>query len=210
MQALLKGYGECADEPDVPFKEWRSIRAHLEKGDTDALIVWTGANVTDAVLIRMVCDGLASCGIPMWRIPVPELNERPYVAMHAPEQLAQIVSRREPVSDANRAALAKDYVRIRDSNATVRRLEHGQVMDVPAGYYDPLLIAACSSSWQPAAHVVGHAMGQCDSPNLMGDGFFTLRLHALIDDGQIELRGDRSRLKGFSVRRTISPFSIST
>ncbi|MFZ9408416.1 MAG: DUF3658 domain-containing protein [Burkholderiaceae bacterium] len=203
MQALLKGYGEFADEPDVPFKAWRSIQAHLEQEQADAIIVWMGINVTDAVLIRMVCDGLAACPVPLWRITVPEVRERPYVAMHEPEHLARMMSMREPVSDHERTALAKDYLRIRDSNAFVRRLEQGQLIDVPVDFYDPLLIAACGSDWQAAARVVGHAMSHCDGPNLMGDGFFTMRLHALIDAGHIELDGDRSILRGFSVRRSM-------
>ena len=203
MQALLAGYGEFAEEPYSPFAEWRSIRTHLEQEQADAIVVWMGINVADAVLIRMVCDGLADSSVPLWCITVPEVRERPYVVMHEPEHLARMMSMREPVGDHERAALAKDYRRIRDSNAFVRRLEQGQVIDVPVDFYDPLLIAACGSDWQAAARVVGHAMGHCDGPNLMGDGFFTMRLRALIDAGQIEVDGDRSMLRGFSVRRAM-------
>lgn len=203
MQTLLAGYGEFAEAPYSPFVEWRSIRTHLEQEPADAIVVWMGINVADAVLIRMVCDGLADSPLPLWRIIVPEVRERPYVVMHEPEHLARMMRMREPVSAQERAALAKDYLRIRDSNAFVRRLEQGQVIDVPVDFYDPLLIAACSSDWQAAARVVGHAMGDCDSHNLMGDGFFTMRLHALIDAGHIEVDGDRAMLRSFSVRRSM-------
>jgi hypothetical protein len=202
MQTLLKGYGEVGIDAYVPFGEWRVVVERMERERPDAVIVWTGDNVADGTFIAMACDRLARRHEPMWRVSVPGIDMRPYVAMHSPEQLALLYATRELLSTANRLYLAQDFARIRDTCGLVRRLESGRVVGVPIEHYDPLLLAACGPDWRAAARVVGTAMGNCDGPNLMGDVFFTARLNSLIDAGRIEASGPRTTLRDYSVRLT--------
>jgi hypothetical protein len=199
-RVIAAGYGEGGIGACVPFAEWRTVIERLDRQPPNAVIVWTGENVADATFIAMACDRLASRREPLWRVRVPAIDLRPYVAMHSPERLARLFATRELLTDADRALLAQDFARIRDTCGLVRRLEHGRVVGVPVDHYDPLLLAACGPDWRAAARVVGTAMGRCDGPNLMGDAFFTARLNALIAAGRIEAGGSGPALRDRSVR----------
>ncbi|MFN7857977.1 MAG: DUF3658 domain-containing protein [Acidovorax sp.] len=200
MQLIAKGYGESETEHGNPFAQWRAVDERLARERPDAIIIWTGDNVADATFIAMVCDRLAARSEPLWRVQVPAIGSRPHVAMHSPEQLAQLFDTRAMLSDGDRQCFAQDFARIRDTSGRLRRLEGGRVVDVPIEYYDLWLLAGCGTDWQPAARVVGMAMASCDGPNLMGDAFFTARLTALIEAGSIETSGTRPRVLDCSVR----------
>lgn len=200
MRGLLEACGEGGIDGYVPFGEWSQVARRLERDPHDAVIVWTGENAADATFITMACARLAACPVPLWRVRVPGVEQRPYVTMHSPQQLAQLYSTREQLSDATRQQFAQDFVRIRDTCGLVRRLEGGGVVGAPLEHCDPWLLAACGPDWRPAAQVVGTAMGSCDAPNLIGDAFFTARLGFLIDAGRIEASGPQSGLRGRSVR----------
>ena len=172
----------------------------LTRERPDAFIVWAGDNVADATFFAMACDRLAGRREPLWRVQAPEVERRPYVALHSPEQLAQLYAAAVLLSDGERQRLAQDFARIRDSTGLVRRLESAGVVGVPVEHYDPWLLAGCGPDWQPAARVVGRAMGRCDGHNLMGDAFFATRLNALIEAGRLEASGPRTTFLDGSVR----------
>lgn len=180
--------------------QWRALSARLDLEHPDALIVWSGDNVGDAVFMAMTCHRLAGRSERLFSVRVPEVDRRPFVAMHSPQQIAQLYTTRRPLSAAERQSLAQDFTRIRDTCGPVRRLEQGRVQGVPVDYYDSLLLSACAADWQAAGRVVGTAMGHCDGPNLMGDGFFGARLGVLVDAGRIEASGPRTCLRDYSVR----------
>jgi hypothetical protein len=71
---------------------------------------------------------------------------------------------------------------------------------VPTDRYDPLLLECCTTSWSPAARIVGAAMSRCDGHNLLSDIFSCSRLQVLIDAGRIEVDGSRDRLRDYAVR----------
>lgn len=200
LRAIAQGYGESETADASPFTQWRAVGERLTRERPAALIVWAGDNVADAVFIAMACDQLAGRREPLWRVSVPEVERRPYVAMHSPEQLSHLYASRVLLSDAARLSLAQDFARIRDSTGLVRRLEGGCVVGVPVEHYDPWLLAACCPDWQAAARVVGTAMGNCDGHNLMGDAFFASRLRALIQAGRIEAHGPQTTFLDCSVR----------
>ncbi len=200
MHALFRGYGEEGIGDYVPFGEWPSLLERLDRERPDAVIVWTGDNVADAIFVAMACDRLARRQEPMWRVRVPGIDIPPYVAAHSPESLARLYGTREPLSAADRASLAQDFARIRDARSAVRRLECGRVIGVPVEHYDPLLLAACGPQWRAAAKVVGTAMGNCDAQNLVGDVFLGARLNAVIDAGLVEASGPRTTLRDYAVR----------
>jgi hypothetical protein len=197
--------GDLAQGPlddEALLSQWRSLWARLDLEHPDAVIVWSGNNVADAVFVAMARDRLAGRPEPLLRVQVPEIATRPFVAMHSPEQIAQLYATRRALSDTERPFLAQDFVRIRDTCGPLRRLEQGRVVGVPVDYYDLLLMAACTAHWQAVGRVVGTAMSHCDGPNLLGDGFFSERLGVLVDAGRIEAKGPRTALRDCSVRLT--------
>ncbi len=183
-----------------PFSQWRLVLERLEREHPDAVIVWGGDTVADAVFLAMACDRLAGRSDLLLRVPVPGVDGRHAVAIYAPEDIARLYARRRPLSAADREALAQDFARIRDTCGPVRRLEQGRVLGVPVDYYDPLLLDACNAVWQPSGLVVGTAMGHCDGSNMTDDGFFFARLGALVDGGRIEARASGAGLRDVSVR----------
>jgi hypothetical protein len=201
MRLIAESYGESEIADDSPFAQWQAVEEGLTREPPDAIILWSGDNVADATFIAMACDRLPARREPLYRVQVPGIGSRPHVAMHSPEQLAQLYATRAMVSDEDRRCFAQDFVRIRNTSGRLRRLVGGRVVGVPIEYHDPLLLAGCGTDWEPAARVVGMAMGACDGPNLMSDAFFTARLMALIEAGTIETSGSRPRLIDCSVRR---------
>lgn len=200
LRAIAHGYGESGTADDSPFAQWQAVGQHLVREQPGDVIVWTGHNVCDATFLAMACDWLAGRDVRLWRVQVPEVEQRAHVALFAPEQLAPLFATRVLLSDGERSRLAQDYVRIRDTTGLLRRLERGRVIGVPIEHYDPWLLAACGPDWQPAAHVVGRAMECCDGPNLMGDAFFATRLNALIETGRLQASGPRVTYLDGSVR----------
>jgi hypothetical protein len=212
LRAIAKGYGEGDRAVEGPFAQWRALGERLTRERPGALIVWVADNVADATFLAMACDRLAQRGEPLWRVKVPPVELRGpgsgsaptalrcNVALYTPEQLAQLFVARELLSNGERLLLAREFARIRDTTGLLRRLERGRVVDAPVDYYDPLLLSACSTHWEPAGRVVGRAMGRCDGPNNVGDAFFTMRLMALIEAGSIETSGPQSRVLDRSVR----------
>ncbi|MFN5882070.1 MAG: DUF3658 domain-containing protein [Burkholderiales bacterium] len=201
VRELLKNDPEFDPEKEQPFRALSTVLNRLDQCPIDSVVIWTGLNVNDEIFLAMLCRRLAGRSVPITRIVVPAVDDRSYVGMHTPQSLARLFETRQLVTSAEQVLRARDFDRLCARGGMLRRLEGSQVIDVPLSFYDPVLLTICSSDWQPAAQVVGQAMGRSDALNLMGDAFFTARLQALIDAGQIEARGPRERLRGLSVRR---------
>jgi hypothetical protein len=122
------------------------------------------------------------------------------VAIRSPEELAGLFESAQELTISERAALAGEFLRIRDETGQLRRWEEGRVSGIPPDHYDQLLLASCTDDWTPAPRVIGNAMGRCDGHNLMSDLFFSSRLQHLIDSGRIEADEDRSRMRDYTVR----------
>lgn len=168
----------------------------IERARAHAVVLWSGGNVGDAVFVAMACEQLAGRPEPLFRFEVPQ----GFVAMLSPQRLAQLYASRKRMSTSQRQAQALDFARMRDSCGPLRRLELGRVVGAPIDSYDPLLLAACAPDWQTLGQVVGAAMGQCDSANLVGDLFFRERLDTLIDRGRLVFKGVRGSLREGFVR----------
>jgi hypothetical protein len=137
----------------------------------------------------------------MTRVGKTGLKSPPYIGAQTPALLASLFDHRETVDSMARAALSSDSLRLRDSGATLRKWEAGEIVDVPADYYDSLLLACCSKNWVSAARGVGTVMGRGDENNLLGDVFLSGRLQHLIAVGLIEASGPQASLRDYDVRR---------
>jgi hypothetical protein len=129
---------------------------------------------------------------PPLRVAAPGGEGRPYVAVHAPAELVRLYATRTVLGEEARRDLARDFARMRDEAAPLRRWEGGRIVGVPVDAYDPLLLGACGPEWRPAARVVGAALAACDGPNLVSDTFLWARLEALRDAGRIDVEGSAS------------------
>lgn len=182
---------------DLAYGPLDEARARaIERARAHAVVLWSGGNVADAVFVAMACEQLSGRPEPLFRVEVSEA----FVAMLSPQSLAQLYAARRRMSTSQRQAQALDFARMRDSCGPLRRLELGRVVGAPIDSYDPLLLAACAPEWRTLGQVVGAAMGQCDSANLLGDRFFQERLDTLIDRGRLAFKGVRGSLREGFVR----------
>jgi hypothetical protein len=183
------------------FAPWQELIERLHRDRHDAVVIWTGENVSEATFLAMACDRLAGRPEQIGYVTVPGKHGRNYVAVHAPEELRACFSSWRALSDAERAVLAQDFARIREETGLLRRWQHGQLIGIPVDYYDGLLLEACGTGWSLAARVIGIAMGLCDPANSLSDLFFSTRLRALIAAGEIQAAGPQSSMRYYSVSR---------
>lgn len=200
MRAYYRGYDLWRFDVTDAFAPWRELNERLYDDKPEAVIVWSGANVSEATFLAMLCWWLRARPERVNRISMPGTDGRHYVATYTPAELADLFNSRRELTDTERAGLAEDFLRIRDETGLLRCWENGRIIGVPIDRYDPLLMASCAQTWTPAPRVIGMAMGQCGERNRMSDLFFSSRLQVLIDSGRIEADGPRCRLRGYAVR----------
>jgi hypothetical protein len=200
MRACFRGYDDFYPDADDAFTPWRALVACIDGDGTDSVVIWSGDNVSEATFLAMACRWLADFPGRVLRVAMPENDGRHYVAIRSPEELAGLFESAQELTISERAALAGEFLRIRDETGQLRRWEEGRVSGIPPDHYDQLLLASCTDDWTPAPRVIGNAMGRCDGHNLMSDLFFSCRLQHLIDSGRIEADGDRSRMRDYAVR----------
>jgi hypothetical protein len=200
MRERFRAYDDWYLDVSDAFAPWRAMIAHLDEARTDAVVIWSGDNASEATFLSMACWWLRNRPERVLRVAMPGTDGRHYVAIHTPAELADLFASATELTDTQRAVLAADFPRIRDETGLLRRWEGGRVLGVPMDRYDPLLLASCSPTWTPAPRVVGTAMSRCDGHNLMSDLFFSSRLQLLIDAGRIEADGSRNRLREYRVR----------
>ena len=200
MRACYRGYDDWSLDVTDAFAPWRSMIERLDRDRPEAISIWSGDNVSEAIFLAMACWWLKGRSEQLLRVMIPETDTRRHVAVHSPAELADLYPSARALTDTERADLAEDFVRIRRETGLLRRWEDGRILGVPMDRYDPLLLECCTIRWTPAARVVGTAMSRCDGHNLMSDLFFSSRLQVLIDAGRIEADGSRDRLREYAVR----------
>jgi hypothetical protein len=200
MRACFRGCDDWYLDVTDASAPWRAFIARVEKDRPDAVVIWSGDNVSEATFLAMACWWLRHRSERVLRVAMPGRDDRRHVAVHTPAELAELFSSARELTAAERADLAEDFLRIRRETGLLRRWEEGRILGVPTDRYDSLLLECCTTRWTPAARVVGTAMSRCDGHNLLSDLFFCCRLQVLIDAGRIEADGSRDRLRDYAVR----------
>lgn len=204
MHALYRGVDDrWNDEQTDAFAPWLELIERLERGRHDAVVIWTGENVSEATFLAMACDRLAERSERIVKITVPSKHGRNYVAVHTPEELRSFFASWCSLSDEERAGLAQEFARIRKDTGLLRRWQHGRLIGIAVDHYDGLLLKACGTQWSPAARVIGIAMGRCDPANSLSDLFFGARLKALIAAGEIRADGPQNSIRYYAVKRNL-------
>ena len=200
MRACHRGYDDWTFDATDAFAPWRKAIEWVEQEEPEAVVLWSGDNVSEMTFLAMACWQLGQRSESVLRVAVPERNGPPYVALHQARELAELYATRRELTHAERKTLSDDFERIRSQRGLLRRLEHGRIIGVAVDHYDPFLLTSCTSDWIHAPRVVGAAMARCDPRNLISDLFFASRLQILIDAGDIEANAVRTRLGAYSVR----------
>jgi hypothetical protein len=200
FRALYENYGQLPEDSVASTADFESLSIHFAQDPTPEICIWAGENASERTLLEMACHSLRDFRGPMARVGKSGLKSRPYIGAQTPALLASLFDHRETVDSMTRAALSSEFLHQRDSGATLRKWEASKIFDVPADYYDSLLLACCTKDWVSAARVVGTAMGRGDEHNLLGDVFLSGRLQHLIAEGLIEASGPQANLRDYDVR----------
>ncbi len=200
MRACFRGYDDWYLDVTDAFAPWRALIARIDEEKPEAVVIWSGENVSEATFLAMACWWLKARPERVLRVAMPGNDGRHHVAIHSPEDLAVLFASRRGLTELERATLAEVFERVRDETGWLRRWEDGRIVGLPTDRYDPLLMECCTTAWSPAVRIVGTAMSRCGEHNLMSDIFFSNRLQVLIDAGRVEADGPRHRLREYAVR----------
>jgi hypothetical protein len=201
FRALYENYGQLPEDCVASTADFDRLSAHLAQDPTSEICIWAGENASERTFLGMACHSLRDFSGSVTRVGRTDLKSMPYIGAQTPALLAGLFDHRETADAMTRAALASDFLRLRDSGAILRKWEAGEIVDVPADYYESLLLTCCSKNWVSAARVVGTAMGRCDENNLLGDVYLSGRLQQLIAKGLVEASGPQANLRDYEVRR---------
>ena len=200
-QGCLPWTHTCTDA----FAAWRELAGLLAPEPGRAardLIVWRGRNVSETVLLAMACWWLRDHPSPIRVVSMPpRADGGTHLGTHARGEVARLVPTARTLTGTARAALAAQLEALRDEGGLRRRWVDEHVVSVPIDAFDDLLIAACTSEWQPAARVVGTAMGRADRRDGLSDVFLCSRLQALLAAGLLEADRLPTVLDAYAVRR---------
>ena len=123
MRACYRDYDEEWEYNTLDaFTPWLELIERLNRDRHDAVVVWTGENVSEATFLAMVCERLAGRPEQIVHVTVPGRHGRNYVVVHAPEELRAFLASWRALSDAERAGLAQE--RNFDDGITRYEIEH--------------------------------------------------------------------------------------
>jgi hypothetical protein len=204
MRSCYRGYDDWTFDVTDAFSPWKKLIEWLEGEESEAIVIWSGDNVSEATFLAMACWQLRQRPDAVLRVAISERDNSPYVALHMPFELGDLYANRRELTDSERALLGDEFVRIRSESGLLRRWENGRIIGVPVDHYDRFLLESCATAWLPAPRVIGAAMGRCDKQNLMSDLVFSSRLQFLIDAQRIKADRGGNRMREYAVRRVES------
>jgi|GEM_PF-2484377 len=188
--------------------EWRVegtwVKLLQAVASSDDLVVWTGQNANELVLLAAVCAKIDSNSVRIWQVDT-DTSDGHYVAEYPPKVLAGFFADRLRLLDSrDRDRQSADYRQIAKDTGALRGFspDHngGRIIDLAPDHFDDLLIAAATADFQLSSRVVGQAMGECDARHRMGDLFFGNRLRYLVDVNRLEADRPMGELGEWSVR----------
>ena len=120
----------------------------------------------------------------------------------SPELLAYFYQRRRRLTDAEQAALAADWARLRRENTPLRALVDGRVQSVPADYYDEIILSGVPEDEKPAALAVGRSIIALDKTgNRVSDMLVFSRIRALGAAGRLAVVRDGATYRDMTIRK---------
>jgi len=112
-----------------------------------------------------------------------------------------------PLQTAARKHYLDLWHRLRIENAPLRVVAGDVLRSVPITYFDPLLMSFATDQWRKVAMIVGLALASEINDDVLqtSDIFLASRVNALVESGQLEIRGKSAlRMRHSEVRLPMS------
>ncbi len=101
------------------------------------------------------------------------------------------------VSEEERERYRATWRDLRKENAALRVVESGSLLSAPITHFDTLLMSQTSDAWQ----ILGRLIGNILSTILADELLLWSRVDALIEQGVLEVKGERTSFRDTWVRR---------
>ena len=207
--AYMKACCRCLDQdydPDPGVgdtdRQWRSLRERVGRERPGAVAVWHSGSGADYVFLRMAASWLEGAGAPLCAVAVPPRGSDHGVGIYDAGRLAPMFEQRRELAEAEVQLLAREFAAIRDRPEPLRRYDGVKLRFLPIDAYDARILECVRGDWGRAILVIADLWKDWeDGRNWLSDVFIAARLRTLIDAGRVEVRGDRSSLRGCEVRR---------
>jgi hypothetical protein len=116
--------------------------------------------------------------------------------------ILSFMDRAAPLPAATRDDYRQLWERLRAENAPLRIIRGGQLQSAPISAFDDLLLSCADDRWRKTARVIGTALAESwdDDGIQVGDLVLGARVHALVELGHLEARGDLDDWRHSEVR----------
>jgi len=185
FRRCYEGFAPWTETRDDAFADWDRLDGRIARDAPGRIVVWGGANASEATFRAMACRRLAGFA---GALAHADAGAEIYTGQLGPDALRAAAAAAQDLAPAERAAQARIFDALAASGGTLRRWAGGRLADAPAEFHDAILTAGLSADWVPVRHFVGDAMARCESANRLSDLFVFCRLRALIDAGRVARR----------------------
>jgi len=160
---------------------------------------------------EQACDVVDLSDIEVtWRKEDGGSSREPVVSLGLlnPDQMRENVlwNHAAPLGSAERARHREAWRKLRRENAPFRIVKNGELSSAPIDFYDRLLMSCVADRWLKSARIVGEALAKLyETPGLeTSDAVLFGRLRKLVALGQVDSKGDMSRMRWSEVRLPVS------
>ncbi|RDD81556.1 DUF1835 domain-containing protein [Dyella tabacisoli] len=209
-EARARFWQQVAPRGDIDFTiEMQRVLdklAVLQRDDAD-VVIWHGPCASDQLLLRRVVFHLRRSPHRLHEVAmdVRELvgtpqSELASLAMYPLERLAPHFFSMEPIALPRLGRLCDEWRQSIAANADMRLWKDGELVSAAYRMVDTVIVQHTLPEWQRASRVVGDVMGSIEGV-LASDGFIFWRCLALVEAGELALRGHAALMRSCELRR---------
>ncbi len=168
-------------------------------------LMWQGQTAQDQLLLRLACAVWPDT--EFWVADLRKLsawcpNKLPVVPAFCADALRKLEGMIEPLSPQAKQVLADDWHAIAAQDHVLRIYRDGAVCCVPENYFDAGLLRLCTPEFKSRAWVAGAFIGGDECPLGVADTYVLHRLHAMAQQGLLEMRANEEDAWHTWVRKT--------
>jgi hypothetical protein len=90
MRAMYSGYDDWTFDANDAFAPWSALIGQLDRERPEAVVIWSGDNVSEGTFLAMACWQLQHRSQAICMVAVPSENGPPYVAHQSPAELTRL------------------------------------------------------------------------------------------------------------------------
>lgn len=208
--------GEFLEETLEPGMTFDDVDDHLERisdfykklawiENDHKVVLWYGNNVIEQIGARLVSALLPDCELYGVELasdmaeafsPEQAIN---CIAECPTATLMTLLNTIKPLDASIRSVWKEEWKKLVHSQGQLRVWREGAIESVSEDYFDETLMQMCTEQYGAAYEIIGKVMSTelCE----VCEGFLSLRLKKILEQGQLIARGDVSFMKGLEIAK---------